>query len=290
MDAIMILRIVLIVFTLVSAVYFIKDLIAHKEELKGGKPIALAIIGCITNLLDTWGIGSYATTQAGFKFTKSSEDITIPGTLNVGDTFPVSLEAVLFFGFVPIDPFTLVVMIAAAIIGALVGASIVCKWNLKMVRIGLGVGLLILAIVMACRNAGVGPFGLVGTALELRGLKLAIGLIINFFLGALMMIGVGLYAPCIALCSALGMDIGAAFPMMMGSCAFLMNAACFKFIKEGKYDRRAALYLAVFGCVGVVFAYLVASMLPMSTLIWIICVVMLYTSFTFFKDAAKTEV
>lgn len=289
MDAIMILRIVLIVFTLVSAAFFIKDLIAHKEELKGGKPVALAIIGCITNLLDTWGIGSYATTQAGFKFTKSSEDITIPGTLNVGDTFPVSLEAVLFFGFVPIDPFTLVVMIAAAIIGALVGASIVCKWNLKMVRIGLGVGLLILAIVMACRNAEIGPFGLVGTALELRGLKLAIGLIINFFLGALMMIGVGLYAPCIALCSALGMDIGAAFPMMMGSCAFLMNAACFKFIKEGKYDRRAALYLATFGCVGVVFAYLVASILPMKTLVWIICVVMLYTSFTFFKDAAKAQ-
>lgn len=289
MDAIMILRIVLIAFTLVSAIFFIKDLIAHKEELKGGKPVALAIIGCITNLLDTWGIGSYATTQAGFKFTKSSEDITIPGTLNVGDTFPVSLEAVLFFGFVPIDPFTLFVMIAAAIIGALVGASIVCKWNLKMVRLGLGIGLLILAIVMACRNAGIGPFGLVGTALELRGAKLVIGLVINFFLGALMMIGVGLYAPCIALCSALGMDIGAAFPMMMGSCAFLMNAACFKFIKEGKYDRRAALYLAVFGCVGVVFAYLVASMLPMSTLVWIICVVMLYTSFTFFKDAAKTE-
>ena len=290
MDAILILRIVLGLFTLVSAIFFLKDLVAHKEELKGGKPVALAIIGCITNLLDTWGIGSYATTQAGFKFTKSSEDLTIPGTLNVGDTFPVSLEAILFFSFVPIDPLTLVLMIAAAIIGALVGASIVCKWNLKMVRMGLGIGLLILAIVMACRNAGVGPFGLVGTALELRGLKLVIGLVINFFLGALMMIGVGLYAPCIALCSALGMDIGAAFPMMMGSCAFLMNAACYKFIKEGKYDRRAALYLAVFGCVGVVFAYLVASMLPMSTLVWIICVVMLYTSFTFFKDAAKTQV
>lgn len=288
MNVITILRIVLIVFVAVSAIYFIKDLVTHKDELKGGKPVALALIGCLTNWLDTWGIGSYATTQAGFKFTKSSEDITIPGTLNVGDTFPVTLEALLFFGFVKIDPLTLVLMLAAAVIGALVGAGIVCKWNLKMVRLGLGVGLSILAVVMFCRNLGVGPFGLAGTAMGLSGVKLVIGLVINFFLGALMMIGVGLYAPCLALVSALGMDVGTAFPIMMGSCAFLMNAACFKFIKEGKYDRRAALYLAVFGCIGVVIAYLLTKYaFDMKTLTYIICVVMVITAVQFFRDAAK---
>lgn len=287
MDIIMILRIVLGVFCLVSLAYFVKDLMAHKEDLKGGKPVALALIGCITNLLDTWGIGSYATTQAGFKFTKSSEDLTVPGTLNVGDTFPVTLEAILFFSFVDIDPLTLVTMLAAAVIGALVGAGIVCKWNLKMVRIGLGVGLTILAIVLACKNAGVGPFGLAGTALGLSGAKLVIGLIVNFFLGALMMIGVGLYAPCMALVAALGMNVSTAFPIMMGSCAFLMNAACFKFIKEGKYDRRAALYLAVFGCIGVFIAYKVACFFSLTTLTYIICVVMIYTAIRFFLDAKK---
>lgn len=287
MDVIMILRIVLGLFVLASAVYFIIDLVKHKEELKGGKPIALAIIGCITNLLDTWGIGSYATTQAGFKFTKSSEDITVPGTLNVGDTFPVTLEALLFFSFVDIDPLTLVTMIVAAIVGALVGAGIVCKWDLKMVRLGLGVGLLILAIVLFCKNAGFGPFGVSGEALGLTGVKLVIGIVVNFFLGALMMIGVGLYAPCTALCAMLGMNIKTAFPIMMGSCAFLMNAACFKFIKEGKYDRRAALYLATFGCIGVFIAYKVACFFSLTVLTYIICVVMVYTSIMFFRDAKK---
>ena len=290
MNVITILRIALIIFVIASGAYFIKDLMAHKEDIKGGKPIALALIGCITNLLDTWGIGSYATTQAGFKFTKSSEDLTVPGTLNVGDTFPVTLEALLFFGFVDIDPLTLVLMLAASIIGALIGAGIVCKWNLKMVRLGLGVGLLILAIVLACKNAGIGPFGTSGELLGLTGIKLIIGIVVNFFLGALMMIGVGLYAPCMALCAALGMNIGTAFPIMMGSCAFLMNAACFKFIKEGRYDRRAALYLAVFGCIGVVIAYKVACFFSLKTLTYIICVVMVYTSIMFFRDASKTEV
>lgn len=289
MDVIMILRIVLIIFVIASGAYFIKDLLAHKEDFQGGHWVALAIIGCITNLLDTWGIGSYATTQAGFKFTKSSPDETIPGTLNVGDTFPVTLEALLFFSFVDIDPLTLVLMLAASVVGALVGAGIVCKWNLKMVRLGLGVGLLILAIVLACKNAGIGPFGVSGEALGLTGIKLVIGVVANFFLGALMMIGVGLYAPCMALCAALGMNIGTAFPIMMGSCAFLMNAACFKFIKEGKYDRKAALCLALFGCVGVFIAYKVACFFSLKTLTYIICVVMIYTSIMFFRDANKTE-
>ena len=287
MDAVLILRLVLGIFNLTVICVFVKDLLAHKDELKGGKPIALAIIGIITNALDTWGIGSFATTQAGFKFTKSSEDAIMPGTLNVGDTFPVTLEALLFFSFVEIDPITLILMLASATIGAVVGAGIVCKWDLKTVRIGLGIGLAILAVVLACKTAGVGPFGAQGTDLALRGVKLVIGVVINFFLGALMMIGVGLYAPCLALVGALGMDIGAAFPIMMGSCAFLMNGSCFKFIKEGKYDRRAALYLAVFGCVGVFIAYKVANILPMDVLTYVVCCVMVYTSIVFFKDAFK---
>lgn len=287
MDVIMILRIVLIIMTIASGVYFIKDMLAHKEDFTGGKWVALAIIGCITNLLDTWGIGSYATSQFSFKLTKSTPDETMPGTLNVGDTFPVSLEALLFFGFVDIDPLTLTLMLIAAVLGAVIGAGIVCKWNLKMVRIGLGVGLLCLAVVLACKTAGVGPFGKAGTALGLTGVKLVIGVVVNFFLGALMMIGVGLYAPCTALVSALGMNVTTAFPIMMGSCALLMNAACFRFIKEGKYDRKAALMLATFGCVGVFFAYKVACFLPLSTLTYIICCVMVIASIMFFKDAAK---
>ena len=74
MDVIMILRIVLIIMTVASGVYFIKDLLAHKEDLSGGKWVVLAIIGCYTNLLDTWGIGSYATSQFSFKLTNSCPD------------------------------------------------------------------------------------------------------------------------------------------------------------------------------------------------------------------------
>lgn len=291
MNAITILRILLVAFTVVFAIAFFKDLAAHKDELKGfDRWFPLCIIGAVTDFFDTWGIGCFATTQAGFKFTKTCPDAEMPGTLNVGHTIPVVTEALLFFSFVDIDPLTLYLMIAAAVAGALVGASIVCKWNLKMIRIALGCALLGLAIVMACKNAGIGPFGLAGTALGLTGIKLIIGIIVNFFLGALMMVGFGLYIPCTALVSLLGMNIGAAFPIMMGSCAFLMDTSAIKFIQEGKYNRKAALALTISGCIGVLFAYLLMKyMFSLHTLTYIICVIMLYTSYTFFRDAFQNR-
>lgn len=280
---------VLIIWTAVFGVYYVKDVLKHKEDFKDVKYIPTIIIGVLANFFDTLGIGSYATSTTAFKFTKSCPDELIPGTLNVAYAIPVVVEAVVFIQKVTVDPLTLVLMIGSAILGAVIGASVVSKWDLKKVRIALGSALIALAIVMVCKLLGVGPFGIVGSETALTGVKLVIGVVANFVLGALMIVGLGLYAPCMALVLLLGMSADVAFPIMMGSCAFLMNAACFKFIKEGRYDRRAALYLAVFGCIGVVIAYKVACFFSLKTLTYIICVVMIYTAIMFFRDASKTE-
>jgi uncharacterized membrane protein YfcA len=249
-----------------------------------------AMVGVVANFFDTLGIGSYATSSALFKIKGSIDDLYIPGTLNVGDTIPVLVEAFLFFGFVDVDPLTLVTMLVAAVIGAFVGAGIVTKWNRHAVRLGLGVGLLVLGIVMACRAAGVGPFGIQGTALGLSGGKLIISIIIQFFLGALMNIGVGLYAPCLALVSVMGMNVQAAFPIMMGSCAYLMafgNGP--KFIRENRFDMVCTLAQAIFGVIGVLLAYFIVHSLPITVLTWVVVCVVFFTSFMFFRDAAKDK-
>ena len=68
-------------------------------------------------------------------------------------------------------------------------------------------------------------------------MKLVIAVVGNFVFGALMSIGVGLYAPCMAMVLALGMDAGCAFPAMMGSCAYLMAFGnALKFTAQGRYD------------------------------------------------------
>jgi hypothetical protein len=48
-----------------------------------------------------------------------------------------------------------------------------------------------------------------------------------------------------ALVYMLGLSPVVAFPIMMGSCAFLMPPASVKFIKAGAYNRKAALGIAI---------------------------------------------
>ena len=286
-----IMKFLLIAITVVTTGLIIFDCMKHKDELKGasvGQWITLCIIGFITNFFDTWGIGSFAPTQASFKFTKTSPDETVPGTLNVGDTLPVSVEAICFLTSVEVEPLTLVLMLASASLGAFIGAGIVSKWDIKKIRYVMATFLVVCAIVTVCRTADIGPFGTQGTAIALTGIKLVLGVVGNFFLGAFMMVGLGLYSPCIALVAILGMNVDTAFPIMMGSCAFLMNVSVFKFVKEGKYDRRATLCLMFAGAVGAYVAYLLINYcFDLDTLTYIVCFVMLLTAGMYVKDAKK---
>lgn len=278
---------VLVIWTAIFGIYYVADVLKHKEDFKAMKPVPTIIIGVLANFFDTLGIGSYATSTTAFKFTKSCPDELIPGTLNVAYAIPVVVEAVVFIQKVTVDPLTLVLMIGAAVLGAVIGASIVSKWDLKKVRIALGCAMIALAIVMVCKLLGVGPFGLIGTATSLTGVKLAIGVIANFVLGALMIVGLGLYAPCMALVLLLGMSTDVAFPIMMGSCAFLMPSAGIKFVKEGKYNRGSSLVLTITGVIGVLIACFIITSLPLTALTWIVTAVMVICALIFFNDAKK---
>lgn len=287
MDIAKILLIVLALTVVVYATYLVRDIVKHKEEHLPLKMIPVLLIGFFANFLDTLGIGSFATSTTAFKFTKSCEDDLIPGTMNVSYSIPIAVEAFVFIQRVEIDPLTLVLMIAASILGAVIGASIISKWDINKVRIALGFAMIGLGIVMICKLMQIGPFGIVGTANILRGGKLAIGIIVNFILGALMMVGVGLYAPCMALCLLLGLSADMAFPIMMGSCALLMPPGSIPFIKAGRYHRAAAIPLILAGIVGVLVACFVITSLPLTVLTWVVVIVMFICSGIFFKDAKK---
>ena len=245
--------------------------------------------GIIANFFDTLGIGSFAPTSTMFKVAKSCDDILVPGTLNVGDTVPVCVEAAAFFGIVDMDVLTLVTMIVASVLGSYLMAGVVSKFDRKHVRYALFVGLLLLSIVMFARWMGWGPFKLEGTEMGLRGIKLIVAIVVNFILGGLMSIGVGLYAPCMALCVLLGLDAKCAFPAMMGSCAFLMaygNGP--KFIKEGRYDMNACWAMALGGgLIGVPIAAWIVGSMNVRTLTLMVVIVCFVTSLLYLKDAIQ---
>ena len=247
------------------------------------------LAGVVANFFDTLGIGSFAPTSTYFKLGKSVDDVLVPGTLNVGDTVPVCVEAAAFFGIVDMDVLTLVTMIVASVLGSYLMAGVVSRFDRKHVRYALFIGLFILSIIMLTKWLGVGPFSLEGTAMGLRGAKLIVAIVVNFILGGLMSIGVGLYAPCMALCVILGLDASCAFPAMMGSCAFLMaygNGP--KFIKEGRYDMNACWAMAIGGgVIGVPIAAWVVGSMNVRTLTLLVVIVCFVTSILYLRDAIK---
>lgn len=210
----------------------------------GGREWSTRIgIGAMTDFLDTLGIGSFVTTSALFRIFKITRDELIPGTMNVGHTLPTIVQALIYIAIIEVDLTTLTTMISASIAGAYLGANLVSSWSRRKIRWGMGLLLLVAAMIVAVRQLHWVPGG-AGTS-GLTGYRLVLGIAGNFGLGALMTLGIGLYAPCLILIGALGMDPTAGFPIMMGSCAFLMPVVSAKFVSRGRYDRLAALGLTL---------------------------------------------
>lgn len=250
------------------------------------KPIETAI-GFVTNFFDTLGIGSFATTTSMFKFWRLVPDERIPGTLNVGHTMPTIVEAAIYITIISVVPLTLIALIVAAIVGAWLGAGIVSRLPRRYVQIGMGVALLAAAALFILTNLRGSYFGLTGDALGLTGTRLIIGIVVSFCLGALMTIGIGMYAPCMILVSLLGMNPKAAFPIMMGSCAFLMPIASLRFIRYQAFSMRAALGLAIGGVPGVLIAAYIVKSLPLVAVRWLVVVVVIYAATAMLRSAAQ---
>ncbi|MTI71371.1 MAG: sulfite exporter TauE/SafE family protein [Firmicutes bacterium] len=269
------------------AAVFVKDFIDNKDNLEDNNWGKVSIIGFISNFFDTLGIGSFAPTTAMLKGFKQTKDRKIPGTLNVACTIPVILEAFIFISVIEVEMVTLLSMLAAATLGAWIGAGIVSKLPEKKIQVVMGVALFVTAFLMFAGKVDLMPSG--GDAIGLTGASLIFAIAANFVLGALMTAGIGLYAPCMALIYFLGMSPKVAFPIMMGSCAFLMPIASIKFVKEGAYDRRAAMGITIAGSIGVFIAAYIVKELPLNILTWLVIGVILYTSITMLRAAKKNK-
>lgn len=269
--------------TIWYSIVFFRDFWKHKNNLEPVSWLKAGIIGFVVNFFDVLGIGAFAPQTALLKFTKQTEDRVLPGTLNVANTLPVLIQAIIFITVIEVEPVTLILMLLAAAAGAVWGAGIVSKLSEKNIRLTMGIALFITACFMFAGKMNWIQGG--GTAIGLYNVKLAIAVFVNFILGALMTAGIGLYAPCMALVFALGLSPIVAFPIMMGSCAFLMPPASVKFIREGAYNRKAAMAMAIPGMIAVLIAALIVKSLPLDTLRWVVMVVILYTSAVMLRAA-----
>jgi uncharacterized membrane protein YfcA len=235
-----------------------------------------SLTGFVTTFFDTLGIGNFATTTTIFRTWHLVPDELIPGTLNVGHTVAAVLGAFIFISLVPVTAETLLPTIVASGLGAWLGSGVVAHLPRYRIRLGMGTALLAAAAVMLLAQLHWVPGG--GEALALHGWRWTVAVLGNFVLGSLMTLGIGLYAPCMIMVSLLGMHPLAAFPIMMGSCAFLMPIAGVRFLREGRYHLSASVGLALGGVPALLIAAYLVKSLSLTAVRWVVLFVVFFTA------------
>jgi uncharacterized membrane protein YfcA len=276
------LFIALAIFTGGFVLIWIREALRSPGKLEKPGPVDY-LIGLGVNFLDTLGIGSFATMSACFKLFGLVRDEQIPGTLNVSGTIPGVVEAFIYIAVVDVDITTLIAMIAASVVGAWMGAGVVSRWPRRKIQIGMGLALAATASFGLATQLHLLPGG--GELLGLTGGKLIMAVAANVVLGALMTLGIGFFAPCMMVIFLLGMNPKAAFPIMMGSVAFLGPVASIPFIRRGAYSFKTSLGLTLGGIPGVLLAAFLVKSLPLGAVRWLMVVVVLYTAVMMLRSA-----
>ena len=251
---------------------------------------ALLGIGAIANFFDALGVGSFATTTAALKIGRLMDDEKIPGTMYVGHAIPTILEAVLFIIALGglIDKPTIISMVVAGGVGAWFGAGIVASWSRQKIQRAMAIALVVTAGFMALRMTA--SLSLSEGTIGLNGIALAIGVAASVIIGSLTSLGIGNYAPTMAVTYFLGMNQKAVFPIMAASAAVILPAAALRFYRSGRFDRRAAAAFTLGGIPGVLVAVYVVKELPLDAVRWIVVAVLLYTSVTLYRSSRTPAV
>lgn len=250
-------------------------------------------IGGLTMFFDTLGIGAFATTTALLRFRRKVPDHLLPGTLNVGLTLPSVLQSFIYTRILPVEMATLVCVVAAATLGAWLGAGVVARWPKPRVQAAMGLALMAASLVMLLTlvnevlGKGLLPAG--GAALGVQGAALAVAILASFGLGALMTLGIGFYAPSMILLSFLGMSPKAIFPVMMTACAFLMPVGSLRFIRERCYSPRVAVGLTLGGLPTVLLAAFLVKEMPLAALRGVVVAVTMATGASLWRASVRSR-
>lgn len=241
----------------------------------------------VANFFDALGIGSFAPTTAYLKLRRLVPDELIPHTMLAGYATASATEAFVYITSIEVDPLLLWSCIVASSVGSLAGVFIAPDLPVRLIRTTIGVGLLIAALMYALSNLGLMPQGGVATSLGFGPLVFAV--VLSAFLGVLMNLGIGNFAPTLIALSLLGLDPRAAFPIMMGSAAFLMVSSGVKIIRDRPLDRSIVLGMAIGGVPGVLVAAYVLNSLPLVTLRWCVVVIVAYTGAIMLRAALNSR-
>jgi uncharacterized membrane protein YfcA len=201
----------------------------------------------------------------------------------------ILFSAALFITAVQVEPMLLMAMVISAGAGAWIGAGIVSRMRRRVIQMFMGVALLLAAGFFTMTNLGVFPP--IGSAMGLAGWRFALAVGANFVLGALMCVGIGNYAPSMALLAFLGMHPMAAYPIMMASDGVLIPVASLGFLRSGRFAPAVAVGLTLGGIVGTIAAFpLVKTLGQHLTLMrWVVTGVIAYAAIAMLRSARASQ-
>jgi hypothetical protein len=130
-----------------------------------------------------------------------------------------------------------------------------------------------------------------GSAMGLAGWRFALASGTNFILGALMCVGIGNYAPSMALLGFLGMHPIAAYPIMMASDGVLIPVASLGFLRSGRFAPAVAVGLTLGGIVGTIAAFPLVKMLGnhLTLMRWVVTGVITYAAIAMLCSARASQ-
>ena len=286
----MVVKIILALVVLVNgafAIVFLQDLLKHRKETfqEPGNPIAIAFSSLVIFFLSTFGISDFAISASLYPKTKWVSDKKLPGTMNTQCVIPVAVMALAYISTINVSLATLIIAIAAQVIGAYISPRFVANAPVKTIKKFVIAGLFIAAALIIAGKIGVYPTG--GTATGLTGVKLVALGVLCFVFGALNNIGIGSYALTMATVYALGLNPTIAFPIMMGACTFSVPVGSMQFIKLDDYSRKLTLATSTFGVIGVLVAVFVVKSLNVSVLQWVVVAIIIYSAISMLLSLRK---
>lgn len=286
------IKALLLLIVLVNGLYavrFILDFLKHQKETwaEPGNNVFLAVWGALCFFMSTFGISDFALSTVLYRARKFLDDKKLPGTLNTQCAIPVAVMALAYISSIKVEPMTLILCIAAQMVGAYLGPRFVVRLPAATIRKFMGIGLCLAAFFILAGKFNLVPSGGDATGLHGGKLILAIGLLALY--GALNNVGIGSYAPTMATIYALGVNPAVAFPIMMGACTFSVPLGAMEFVRLGQYGRKITFFSSLFGIAGVLSAVYIVKGLNLSMLQWVVAAVVLYAGATMlFEDMKKS--
>lgn len=265
-------------------ILFLKDVLKNKDKLssENGSAAYFLIAEFIVWFAATFGISDSALNTIALRHNAYVPLAVLPGTFVVGSTIPISIIGFGYMNTYPADTIASLLMMVAGAAGAFTGATFAVKINGNTIKNIMAILLMITAVCLIIKS--IITAGAAGSSVSLTTSQIIIISLMAFISAGLAMVGFGATAPVISLMMIMNIATTTIMPMVMCMCAMISFTGSIKFIKSGKYHRKAALCAATSGTAGAIAALQFIQNINAFILQIIMICVILYSSISLIVD------